>query len=244
MPIVYGLVHTLEQEEIRYVGMSGFDDVHRRFSSHISRMRNGHDLPVYDWMRKYPNDVIPIVLDTNVSLEYALEKEKELIHLYKEQGMRLLNCTSGGNYPADLSEESRMKLVRSSTGRKHTEETKAKMSAAKKGRPGKKGIIRSEEWKRRISESHKGKALTEEHKRKISESSGGWHHTEETKRLIGAVHKNKIVSEETRKKLSEAHKGKTPSNKGVPMALEQRAKLSKARMGREPWNKGKGKKHE
>lgn len=54
-------------------------------------------------------------------------------------------------------------------GYKHTDEAKAKISEANKGRK------RSEECKRKISEVMKGKELSEEHKRKISEARKGKH---------------------------------------------------------------------
>ena len=50
-------------------------------------------------------------------------------------------------------------------GKKHTEETKRKMSVARKG------IIFTEEHKRKLSESGKGRKQSKEHKRKNSESN-------------------------------------------------------------------------
>ena len=73
--------------------------------------------------------------------------------------------------------------------------------------------IFSEEFKRKLSESHKGnpgywtnKHLSEETKKKLSESHKG---------LIGEKNPfhGKHHSEETRKKLSESHKGKTSPNR-------------------------------
>ena len=59
-----------------------------------------------------------------------------------------------------------------------TEETKRKMSEAKKDKQ------LSEETKRKMSKSLKGKQLSEEHKRKISEAKKGRHHSAETKRKL------------------------------------------------------------
>ena len=59
--------------------------------------------------------------------------------------------------------------------RKHSPETKAKMSAAHKGIP------LTEEHKRKISRAHKGKKLSEETKRKIREAHIGFKHSDETK---------------------------------------------------------------
>ena len=72
--------------------------------------------------------------------------------------------------------------------RKHSEETKRKMSKSHKGK------ILSEEHKNKLSELHKDKKLSEEHKNKISRALKG--------------RKNKPLSDETKIKISEAHKGK------------------------------------
>ena len=90
-------------------------------------------------------------------------------------------------------------------GRKQTEETKAKISKAMKGRvsPNKgkvspfKGKHLTNEAKRKISEAHKGKKLSNETKLKISLSTSGInngfygkHHSDETKKKISESHKN------------------------------------------------------
>lgn len=73
-----------------------------------------------------------------------------------------------------------------------TEETRQKMSSAKKGKPSTfKGKFHSEESKQKMSESKKGKKISESHKQNIIKS------------LIG-----RKVSEETRQKMSELKKGK------------------------------------
>lgn len=90
-------------------------------------------------------------------------------------------------------------------GRKQTEETKAKISKAMKGRvsPNKgkvspfKGKHLTDEAKRKISEAHKGKKLSNETKLKISLSTSGInngfygkHHSDEIKKKISESHKN------------------------------------------------------
>lgn len=97
--------------------------------------------------------------------------------------------------------------------------------------------IFSEEFKRKISESHKGligeknpfhgKHHSEETRKKLSESHKGkpgyWtnkHLSEETKKKLSESHKgdhgywtNKHLPEEIRKRISESHKGKTSPNR-------------------------------
>ena len=95
-----------------------------------------------------------------------------------------------------------------------TEEFKKKISEALKGK------LKSEETRRKMSERQKGeknhffgKKLSEEHKRKMSEAHKGKKHFEETKQKIGETSKGrnpmlgKHHSEETKRKISEAYKG-------------------------------------
>lgn len=84
-----------------------------------------------------------------------------------------------------------------------TEETKKKMSEAKKRM--------SEETKRKISVANKGRKLSEETKRKMSAAKKectsnhkGKKHSEETKQKMSDVHKGKTRTEETKQKISES----------------------------------------
>ena len=83
-------------------------------------------------------------------------------------------------------------------GKKHTIETKAKLSECMKGR------IRNEETKLKISESNKGKQFTNEHKDKLSKSHIGKKrlpHTKETKEKISNSLKGRHLSSDHIKKL-------------------------------------------
>jgi group I intron endonuclease len=85
-------------------------------------------------------------------------------------------------------------------GKKHSEETKQKISESNKGKEAwNKGLPLSEETKQKISESNKGKIsywkdkfLSDNTKQKISESKKGKRHSEETKQKISESNKNKI----------------------------------------------------
>ena len=89
-----------------------------------------------------------------------------------------------------------------------------------------KGKHRSEETKKKLSESHKGNRPSEETRRKMSEMRKGKKHSEEWARKISEANKGRKLSEEHRRKLSEAKKGKTPWNKGK-------------KGSQQAWNKGK-----
>jgi hypothetical protein len=100
-----------------------------------------------------------------------------------------------------LKEEMSKMMSLMNKGRKRSEESKKKMSEARKGiEPWNKGKtnIYSEETKRKISETLKGKTHSEEFKKKMSEVTKG-----ENNPFYGKTH-----SEETKRKISEAKKGK------------------------------------
>ena len=90
------------------------------------------------------------------------------------------------------------------------EETRRKMSEAKKGKP----------------PHNKGKSISVEQKAKLSEALKGKPLSEETRAKMSEAQKGKTLSEEHRQKMSEAKKGKSPHNKGKPMSVEQKTKLS------------------
>lgn len=158
----------------------------------------------------------------------------------------------------------RMKGVASPLrGVPRSEETKKKLSLAKKGIPGPR---MSEETKLKISASTKGKSkgpLSEEHRAKLQGTvfinrdgvltkikveelelylSTGW--VKGTGRPSPT--KGKKQSDETKRQISlslkgkpSALKGRPAHNKGKPMSEEQKIKISIAGKGRIPYNKGK-----
>lgn len=94
-----------------------------------------------------------------------------------------------------------------------------KAAESLRGKPSwSKGVIRSAEHCRRLSEAHKGKRHTEEHKAKIAQAMKGKpgpmegkRHTEETKAKMSVARKGRKLgpkSEETKRKISLAQKGK------------------------------------
>lgn len=99
-----------------------------------------------------------------------------------------------------------------------SDETRKKISESNKGH------ITTEETRKKLSEAGKGRKhglFSEEHKRHLSEAHRGqvaWnkdkHHSEETKRKISETKKGKPQSESMRKHLSEARKGMSSGTKG------------------------------
>ncbi len=107
-----------------------------------------------------------------------------------------------------------------------TAATRAKISAAQRGRP-----------KPKASEALRGRKQTAEHIRNRVEGRAGYQHSEATKRKIGAANsialrgrKNGPRSEETKQKISAARKGKKPS----PEATQKMREAGRRRHARDP----------
>jgi group I intron endonuclease len=99
------------------------------------------------------------------------------------------------------------------------------------------GIKRSKEYIKKLSE----RIITDEWRKKMRESHLGKKHSDETKKKMSLSHKGKIRSEEHRKNLSLSLKGKSYKSKGKkkkPLSEEQKAKMSLSLKGRKAWNKG------
>ena len=111
------------------------------------------------------------------------------------------------------------------------------ISKAHKGKPSwNRGIPRSEEVKRKLSEARKGMRQSDEAKRKVSEANKGKLVSSETRNKIARALTGRLLSEETKRKLSESKKGRThvghPAwNQGKTgiYSEETRRKMSEAR---------------
>ena len=91
-------------------------------------------------------------------------------------------------------------------GKHPSEESRKKMSEAKKGKPSWiKGKHHSEDTRKKMSEATKGKHHSEETRKKISDALNGENHP-----MFGKHH-----TAEARKKISEVHKGTIWYNNGV-----------------------------
>lgn len=88
------------------------------------------------------------------------------------------------------------------SNRKHTEESKRKMSEARKG------IGHTEETKEKLRLARLGTKHSEETKKKIGTAAKGRPVSEEARKKRSLIHKGKVMSEESRRKMSEAKKGK------------------------------------
>ena len=172
-----------------YIGQS--IDIDTRWRQHCNAKDN---MLIHKSIQKYG--------PKNFSFKVLLECPAEMLNDWERDMIALYDCISPKGY----------NLTEGGGGCKCSEETRLKMSEAKKGKPSwNKGIPCSEERKRKISEANKGHHISEEHKRKISNAQKGKHLPEETKikisnTLKGA--KRKPHSEEAKIKMKGLKKGK------------------------------------
>lgn len=235
-----------ETNEIRYIGKA--DNLKHRFQVHMSDRRDTYKRR---WINALQERGLKPLMDILEEVPYEIWEEREIywIDFYRSQGCHLTNTATGGSgggeFPPEVrakisakrmgikhkptSEEGRRNMGLAHLGKKHTPESRHKMSE------GRKNIIFSEEHIRHISESHKGKPgsmkgkkHTPEARKKMSiaKRKPRGPMPEAQKRKISEAQIGKVVSDETRKRLSESHKGKTSPNKGKKRSPESRSNMS------------------
>ena len=112
------------------------------------------------------------------------------------------------------SKETKEKISQANKGKKRSEEVKKQMSISRKNP--------SKETRTKISQAGEGRKFSEEHKKKISDALTGKKHSRERIRQNSESHKN--PSKETREKLRNANLGKNVSK-------ETKMKISLANKG-------------
>lgn len=90
------------------------------------------------------------------------EAEMFWIAYAKKHGWPLVNSTDGGDGVCNLSGESKERMAKTWLGRKHKPESRAKMSAANKGK------LHTEEYKQYMREIMRDRQFTDEWRHKLS----------------------------------------------------------------------------
>ena len=151
------------------------------------RSRKGRVAPPLDKKRI-------ILLKKNLTEEEAFKHECYMIAVFgrKDLGTGILwNFTDGGQGGAGktMGKETRAKISSAQKGRRLSEETKKKISVAKKNM--------SEETKEKIRQAHIGMKATAETKRKISEAKRG--ERNHNKNGLSEQHKQNIAEAQRRR---------------------------------------------
>jgi group I intron endonuclease len=175
-----------------YIGQS--IDIKRRINCYKS-LRCVEQPYIYNSLLKYgwENHIFEILHECD---RYSLnEMEKYYVDLFGTFNSKLgMNLLDGGGSKMTCSDETKIKMGNSRRGKKHSEETKKKISEKHRL------IIKSKEWCENIS---KGKQnVSQETRNKIGLASKG------RKVMLGKLH-----SQETKDKISKAHIGKPAHNR-------------------------------
>jgi hypothetical protein len=168
-----------------------------------------------------------IIISDNLTENEAFNLERELIAKHGRKDLNtgvLYNKTDGGEGSSGwvASDETRAKMSAASKGRNigkiRSKETRAKISAANKGKPcWAKGKKLGPKHRAKISAFNKGKSWTLETRKKITSAIKGIPKSEEHKRKISEKlrgntnNKEKFRSEEHKRKISEKLRGNTNS---------------------------------
>ena len=167
----------LDKNEVFYIGI-GSDNEGEYKRAYVKRNRSKY------WKNivSKTDYEVEIMLD-DLTWEEACQKEIEFIKLYGRRDLNegtLVNMTDGGDgglgviytdeqlkkrseISRNMSKEIRKKIGEKNLGSKRSEETKKKMSDSAKKRC-------TEEYRKKLSQSLKGKKLSEENKKKLSEA--------------------------------------------------------------------------
>lgn len=123
---IYGLICPIDGQ-IRYIGKSIRPK--ERLQNHMQDTSKCHRT---HWIQKLRSKGLRpeiTILEQVSSEDVWQERERYWIARGKELGWPLTNNTSGGDGVCDLPQEARERIRKTWIGRKHTEETKAKIGA-------------------------------------------------------------------------------------------------------------------
>lgn len=177
--LLYCLVDPSAEGEIRYIGITS-ENLSKRLGKHVYEAKTGGKNYRCNWIRSLLKENIKPeihLLDSLPSWEDACKSEIQTIKELREIGYRLVNGTDGGE---------------GSVGFKHTEESKAKLSAAMKGKQTRLGKQHSDETKTKISAAHTGRKHTAEARQNMSAAGKGRKFSEDHRKKISAAHKDKL----------------------------------------------------
>ena len=114
-----------------YIGLT-VNSLAQRKKEHENRAKRGSQFIFHKMLRNYP--AIWEILQENLSLEEANEREIYFIERFDTIFPRGYNQTKGGQSGGRMSEDVRMRMSRAHKGRKHTKETREKIALGNTGK--------------------------------------------------------------------------------------------------------------
>ena len=189
--VVYALIDPRVDDDImcvRYIGKSR--NAKTRLYEHRYQAKKKTNTHLYHWYNKLLSDGVEPVLVVlrNVSKKLSGSWEKAYIKKFFRLGAKLTNLTDGGDgtFGHVMSEETKAKMSEAKKGRKLTPEHVAKMSSSRKGK------VFSKEHRRKLSEAGKGRAVSKETREKIRQGNKGKKFTAEQRVNYDAAMKKQI----------------------------------------------------
>jgi group I intron endonuclease len=194
-----------------YIGSAKNLNKRKQQHFYLLKKNKNENILLQNAFNKYGIENFIFSIIENCDLSILVEREQYYIDstnsINKEIGYNLLS-TANSTLGFRFSEESRKKMsdakkgLKLRLGKKHSEETKLKISLANKG----KSHIQTNETKRKISLANKGKKRTQEVKKKYSLARMNKSLTIETKekiskKLSGSKNPNSKINEEIVKEI-------------------------------------------
>ena len=219
MAFIYRITNLVNGK--KYIGETALKDPLKRWQSHLHSIREGRGCPLLrKAIEKHGVENFKFEVICECTHEERYEKEKEFIateNSIAPNGYNVLKGGPGGGF----------------VGKKHTEETIAKMREAtrkmmsemsdekRKEMYSKRKVVRtgfkmSESAKKKLSEYRTGMKLSEETKQKVSNSLKTYHTSSETE----------TRAKETRRKISEAAKKRMENGETFKYTEEMKKKHS------------------
>lgn len=156
--------------DIFYIGKTS--DIKRRNKQHLYEINKGNKLPKYNKLRKLIKEGnkfedLVIIIEEDISNEKIDEREIFYIKKLREEGYKLKNLTDGGEGGIMSIPGVVEKIKKANTGSKRSDESKKKMSESRLG------IKFSEEHRKNLSIARNKRITTQETREKMSKSSKG-----------------------------------------------------------------------
>jgi hypothetical protein len=208
-PEEHYLAHLLLVKMPRYKGHSKYNKL--VYAANMLTVGGSRNNKSYGWLKR---KLGALVRENNLGRkqsEETIEKRVSKTRGQKrtdETRQRIRDALTGRTRP-EFSEEWIAKLRQANTGennnmfgKKHSDESRRKMSESKKGKH-----LWTDDQKREIGERMRGRVDTEETKRKKSTAiKSSWEDNDERKKQLSEKMRGRVLSEETKKKLSDAAK--------------------------------------